>query len=148
RHMAQAHRVFEGEVAVACMARLVPNLASSRGSVRYVLAFDADRSGRVTFVLHAVAELVLNCQRSLEPFGLPTAIDQRFGVIASEAEEPSLPDGCEALLSEDGMLDPRAVIEDELILALPLVPVRPGSEPVDSGTGAAHPEREHPFAAL
>jgi uncharacterized protein len=49
------------------------------------------------------------------------------------------------------MLDPVAVIEDELILALPLVPTKPGSEPVVAEPDGTEPEtvrEESPFAAL
>lgn len=151
QRMAQMHRVFEGELPLSRMQRLAQGLASTQGSVRYVLAFDRDRSGLVTVDLHAEAELSLICQRTLDRFGFPVVLDQRFGVIATEAGEAGLPADHEPLLSDDGMLDPVAVIEDELILALPLVPTKPGSEPVlaePDGTEAEPARRESPFAAL
>lgn len=149
--MAQMRRVFEGEVGLSRMRRLAPSLASSEGSVRYVLGFDRDRSGLVTIDLHAEAQLPLVCQRSLDTFLQPVVINQRFGVIATEDEESALPADHEPLLGADGMIDPYALIEDELILALPLVPIRPGTDPVGAEPDGTEPEParpENPFAAL
>jgi uncharacterized protein len=150
RRMAQMHREFEGEVPLARMQRLGESLASTEGSVRYSLAFDRDRSGLVTVQLHARGELPLVCQRTLETFAQPVVVDQRFGVIATEDEESTLPADIEPLLGIDGVIEPYATIEDELILALPLVPVMPGSAPVEPGD-AGHPGEErgrNPFDAL
>jgi uncharacterized protein len=151
QRMAQMRRVFEGEVDLSRMPRLAQSLASTQGSVRYVLAFDRQSSGLVTVDLHAETQLPLVCQRTLDGFEFPVVLDQRFGVIAAETGEAGLPADHEPLLSEDGMLDPVAVIEDELILALPLVPTKPGSEPVVAEPDGTEPEtvrEESPFAAL
>jgi uncharacterized protein len=103
------------------------------------------------------ADLTLECQRTLEPFEWPAVVDTRLGLLESEAGAAALPPDCEPLLLEDGSLSPRRVIEDELLLALPLVPVKPGSEAlqgdwVTPGHEPQDAERDepaaHPFAGL
>jgi uncharacterized protein len=75
----------------------------------------------------------------------------RAGKDSDEADEAALPPGYEALLvAEDGMLHPLELVEDELILAVPLVPVKPGSETVerDWPVQADEETRANPFSAL
>jgi uncharacterized protein len=86
---------------------------------------------------------------------LTVEIDTRLGLIVEESEEAALPPGYEALLVEqDGKLSLVATIEDELLLALPLVPVNPDYELPDDIVGADEEEdsspetSENPFAAL
>lgn len=146
----QARRVFEGVLPLAAMRRLCGSLASSAGEVRYSVAFGKDGLGISCLDLRVEAGLPLVCQRTLEEFVYPVRIDQRLGVIAEEADEAALPEGCEPLLSADGQLAIADVIEDELILALPVVPLKPGAplewkDPLDEG-GDAQPD--NPFAVL
>ena len=78
------------------------------------------------------AALPLECQRSLQRFLLPVQLVQRLGLIRDEADEAALPPEYEALLvPADGMLRPAELVEDELILALPVVPVSPDAEVVE-----------------
>ena len=62
-----------------------------------------------------------------------------------------MPEGYEPLLlPADGALRPAELVEDELILAVPVVPVAPGSEALAQDWPASSEEREkaNPFAAL
>jgi uncharacterized protein len=99
--------------------------------------------------------LPLVCQRSLQRFLLPVVIEQRFGLVRggedAEADEAGLPGGYEALaVGDDGELRPADLVEDELILAVPLVPAMPGSEAVEHDWAATAEEEAvaNPFAAL
>lgn len=145
-----ARRVFEGVLPLAAMRRLCGGLASSKGEARYSVAFGKDELGISCLDLRVEAGLSLVCQRTLEEFVYPVSIDQRLGVIAHEAEEAALPEGYEPLLAADGQLAIADVIEDELILALPVVPLKPGAplewnDPSDDGVDA---QPDNPFAAL
>jgi uncharacterized protein len=150
--MVQAGRRFEGKMPLAAMPRLKASLASARGDVQFELEFGKDEFGIAFVHVRANAALPLTCQRTLDVFDLPVAIDTRLGLITTEADEAGLPPGYEPLLMTDGSLRPVDVVEDELILALPVVPVKPGSEHVEQtwGDGAEEPaeERPNPFAGL
>lgn len=147
----QARRIYEGALPLAVLRRLGGSLASSEGEARYSVEFGMDALGIACLDLHVEAGLPLVCQRTLETFVHPVTIDQRLGLIARESEEAALPEGYEPLLVADGLLSIADVIEDELILALPVVPLKPGAplEWVDpSDDGSAETEPRNPFAAL
>ena len=152
--MVSARRSFEGTLPVASMSRLCGALADTEGSVHFELDFGRDTLGISYVDVRATGSLSVTCQRTLEPFELPVTVDTRLGLIRQEREEAGLLPDCEPLLvPEDGRLNPADVIEDELLLALPLIPINPDSslpdevisqEPEASGEG----QRENPFAVL
>ena len=151
--MVTARRVYEGRLPLAAMPRLALSLADSAGDCSYLLEFGRDEFGIAFVLIQAEATLPLICQRTLERFEQPVKIEQRLGLIRDEREESSLPSGYEpVLLPEDARLHPAELIEDELILAVPVVPVKPGSEAVEADwpetAKEAEDERPNPFAAL
>lgn len=136
---------------LAAFPRLQGLLLDTQGEVRYSLQFDTDAL-RIPYVeLHVDAELPLACQRSLQRFEFPVRVVQRLGLVRDEADEAGLPGEYEALLvAEDGQLQMLDLIEDELVLAVPAVPVDPNSEPVERDWPAREEElaKASPFAAL
>jgi uncharacterized protein len=149
--MVAASREFEGRVPLRALTRLRGGLLDDDGEVRFVITFGTDAL-RVPFVLLQIeAELPLECQRSLQRFLLPVHLQQRLGLIRDEADEAALPPEYEALLvPADGMLRPTELVEDELILALPVVPVSPEAEMVEREFAPTVEEvaKASPFAAL
>jgi uncharacterized protein len=154
--MVAARRSFDGRLPLTALVRLRDLLTDDQGEVRFSLDFGQDAL-QVPFVeLRIEAELPLTCQRSLQRFLFPVLVVQRLGLIRGssqtvEADEAALPSGYEALeIGDDGQLRPADLVEDELILAVPLVPVKPGSESVerDWPVQAEEQERTNPFAAL
>lgn len=147
-----ARRGLEGRVPLASMRRLSSLLDGAEGDVTFSLDFDRDAFGIAYVEVRAEAELPLVCQRTLERFMLPVRIDQRMGLIRDESEEAALPEGYEALLVDpSGELGTLDVVEDELILAVPVVPTRPGTEAVEQEWGGGdvlEAEKPNPFAAL
>lgn len=153
--MVSARRSFVGTLPIAAMPRLGEVLASGEGEARYELDFGRDEFGAAYLDVRVEAPLTLVCQRTLEPFVLPLTLASRLGLIRVEREEAALPPGCEPLLvSEDGRLSPTEVIEDELLLALPLVPVDPAASLPPEVTGpdveedSAQEPSDNPFAVL
>ena len=149
--MVAARRVFDGVLPLSAMRRLRDSLVDTEGSVHVELEFDTDNL-RVPYIeLRIEAQLPLECQRSLQRFLHPVRIVQRLGLIRDEADEAALPEGYEALLvGDDGLLRPAELVEDELILAVPVVPVAPGTDVVEQDWAAPEEEtqRASPFAAL
>ncbi len=149
--MVSARRVLEGEVALSELVRLNELLDETSGTVRYRIEFGRDTLQVAFAALHIEAELPLQCQRSLESFVLPVRLEQTLGLIRNEAEEAALPPGFEAfLVPGDGRIQPLELVEDELILAVPLVPVAPDSEAVERDWPVQEEEvaAASPFAAL
>jgi uncharacterized protein len=131
------------------MSRLRASLAAADGVADYDLEFGKDELGVAYLSVRVKADLPLTCQRTLEVYREPVKIDQRLGLIGDESEEAALPPGYEPLLIADGTVRPAEVIEDELILALPVVPLKPGA-PLEwhAGPDESDAEPEKPFASL
>jgi uncharacterized protein len=149
--MVAARRGVEGTVPLAALTRLRDSLVDTDGEVAFSLDFGTDELQVPYVELTVRTGLPLQCQRTLERFVLPVEIGQRLGLIRDEADEAALPPGYEALLMPpDGMLQPVGLVEDELILSIPVVPVKPGTEAMerDWAPEADEMERANPFAAL
>ena len=150
--MVSARKRLDGQVSLAQLTRLQGLLVDFEGKCDYALEFGRDETLRVSYVqLTLETELPLICQRTLQRYLHPISMVQRFGLIRDEADEAALPEGYEALLvAEDGHLKPLDLVEDELVLAVPLVPVSPGSEAIEREWEATTEEvaKVNPFAAL
>ncbi len=150
--MVVARRRFDGQAPLSEMTRLQGLLADTEGQCCYALEFDRDSVLQVAYVdLTIDTELPLICQRTMQRFLLPVSIKQRLGLIRNEDEESALPEEYEALLvPEDGNLRPLDLVEDELVLAVPVVALAPGSEAVERDFSATEDElsKASPFAAL
>lgn len=153
--MVAARRGFEGRLPLAAMTRLRDSLCLDRGDdtgqARFSLDFDRDALQVAYVELRIEAALPLECQRSLRRFELPVNVVQRLGLLRDEADEAALPEGYEPLLvPEDGLLRPAELVEDELILAVPVVAVAPGTDAMERDWPAEAEEQRKasPFAAL
>ncbi len=153
-----ARRSFEGSVPLASMLRLRDALERPDSDCRYVLEFDRGVLNVPYLEIRAQAELPLICQRSLQRFLLPVRIVQRLALVTRDEQEAELPEEYEMLkLEADGTIHPLELIEDEFILAIPVVPMDPRSDPVDMtcshavSDGIAEIDQDlpkNPFAAL
>ena len=149
--MVAARRGFEGRLPLSALARLRDSLCDTEGEVRFALDFDRDALQLPYVELRIEAQLPLECQRSLRRFELPVRLVQRLGLVRDEAGEAALPEGYEPLLvPDDGMLRPAELVEDELILAVPVVAVAPGTDAMERDWPAEEEEQRQasPFAAL
>lgn len=102
--------------------------------------------------LDAGAQLELLCQRCLQPVTLKVEARRSFLFVDGEAAAAELDAQSEddvLALSRD--LDLRELVEDELLLSLPLIPKHEDCpQPLTAASDSAVPEPElaHPFAAL
>lgn len=113
------------------------------------------KGGKPQTWLHLTAsgEAALTCQRCLKPVREGIAIDRWIRFVDTEAEAAALDiDSDDDVLALPRHLDARELIEDELLLALPLVPRHEACpEPLthaDDEVEEAVEERPNPFAKL
>ncbi len=104
--------------------------------------------------LSAGTSLHLICQRCLTPVAVDLAVDRRFHFVADEETASMLDDEIDDadVLALSPRFDLLNLIEDELLLALPLVPLHETC-PVPVPSSASDPDfdagqRDHPFAVL
>lgn len=105
--------------------------------------------------LKVQASLPMLCQRCLTPVDVPLQVDRSFRFVADEATAEALDDEAEEdLLAISREFDLLELIEDELLMALPVVPSHEECPvPVvmassDEDFDAASAEKPNPFAAL
>ncbi|NKI34474.1 hypothetical protein HFP89_04765 [Wenzhouxiangella sp. XN79A] len=109
-----------------------------------------DPQGHVRLDLALDGAVPLTCQRTLDRFLHPIASQSDLTLVESEAELSTLPEDAEPKVCSEGRLQLVDLIEDEVLLQLPVVPVKPDSEPVvQAGDPPFEPEEpSSPFAAL
>jgi len=101
--------------------RLDGLLFSNDGEIAVHLIGEYDDRKRCLVKAHITANLQLQCQTTFEP--IAHQIDSRvtYCTVITEQQVIDLDDQYEALLLDDGQVDIKQVIEDELILALPII---------------------------
>ena len=102
--------------------------------------------------LLADADVVLQCQRCLLPLDEAVHVDRHFRFVADEDSAAALDDEIEdEVLALPKALNLRDLVEDEMLLALPLVPrhdVCPEAVPLQFGDVEEVEEKANPFASL
>ncbi len=108
--------------------------------------------------LQAKTAVTLTCQRCMAAMQTPLDVDQWYRFVATEDIAMAEDDESEEdLLVLEPQFDLQAVLEDELLMALPLVPMHEqcpvaprlsaGADEGD-GTGEVFDEKPNPFAVL
>jgi uncharacterized protein len=147
---AQEGQSLSGEIAVSALdERVLDMLADTNGAVRYALAGTVDKLQRPQLAFAVEAELTVRCQRCLQP--MPETVKNET-VITLFTDEQKLDEACvadeelDAILAEPE-LDVMALIEDEIIMGLPLSPKHEacGQDPLEEPVKADKP---NPFAVL
>ena len=82
------------------------------------------------------------CQRCMQPLAIELDTDSRVVLVASEVEAEAVPEGWETYLAADGMLSIPALVAEEVLLALPIVPRH-----AEADCGAAQPVAATPAPA-
>ncbi|MGA7799723.1 MAG: YceD family protein [Gammaproteobacteria bacterium] len=149
--LARSGAVFAGRLELAKMPRLAEVLLDSEGQVAVdlTLGTDADQVRYLTGRIQG--ELTLQCQRCLEPMALAVDVDVRLGLVGGLDEAKRLPESYEPLVVEAGEVALAQVVEDELLLALPIVPMHVDVSEcrvIESEKGAIEEARKNPFAVL
>lgn len=111
---------FDGVWPVSDFSRLAEVVCSKQGEVTARLKF-ATRAGTNCLDGHVQAEIELRCERCLDSVKQHIESDFRFGLITSEDEADSLPKEFEPLLAQNYELSLLQLVEDEVLLSLPIV---------------------------
>lgn len=139
---------LRGDLPLADMQRLMQTGAEGQGSVAIDLRFGRDAEGHRRLTGHIDAVLSLPCQRCLQGLCLTLALAPDLVLITAGTREDAVPEGADTL-TVDAPVSLSQVVEDELILALPMMPMHPegACEPAAMKDRAVE-SRPNPFAAL
>jgi uncharacterized protein len=144
--------VLAGEVPLAALSRLADQLAKTDAgdSVRWRVRGGIDEEGRYRLDLDVSGRLVLRCQRCLGDLSHDLAVDAALHLVRAgqKLPEDELENDEIDAIEVAGELDVLSLVEDEIILALPIAPRHEecgASRPKELDGGA---RRESPFAVL
>ncbi|WP_290003599.1 YceD family protein [Faucicola atlantae] len=105
--------------------------------------------------LHTDGTLWQTCQRCLEPVAVPLTIDSEFALLQDESQAALVSEDTETILldeiTDDERLNLLAMIEDELLVALPLAPKHAQCHMAVTQAGElpkAAVQQDNPFAVL
>jgi len=144
--LADSEAEFELLVPLAQMARVSREFVRPGNSVEAKLSF-AREGNRVVARVALNGTLSLTCQRCMKPMQWPLSTQSSAVLVGAEQEADGVPAETETVLAPEGRIRLIDLIEEELLLALPLVPMHEGEAGEDATVDAAQPV-QRPFAQL
>jgi uncharacterized protein len=127
-HFAEIGKELTGHVSLTNLPRLKGILLDLEGEAEVLLRFNKGKSRQVRITGHVKADLKQECQRCLEPVTISVESDVDVVVVEGYEEAELLAEELEPLLAGDKRIRLTEVVEDELLLALPQVPMHPEDE--------------------
>jgi uncharacterized protein len=140
---AMEREVITGALAIEDLQRLA-EIGCEAATLHYAVRGSEDADGRATLAVDVHGQLRLTCQRCLGAFEFPLAVASTLELADSQAEIDAADDERDRVLASKSM-DVAAIVEDEVILALPMVPMHARCDVTLADAGREHPS---PFAAL
>ena len=155
--LAELRAHFDYEIPLGELPGIPGEFAVADGPVRAKLQFGRERGlPRVQIGLQVTLTPI--CQRCLGAMRLEVSAEMRVVVVDSEAQAASVPEEFETFLAADGHSSLAALVAEELLLALPIVPRHAAGEHCQvADTGFVQPplpgtpageETQRPFAEL
>jgi len=144
---ARSGGVLDRRLALAGLPRLADLLTTTDGFLAVRLEGWRDDQGKSWLQLDVAGEPVLCCQRCLGGVKFPLAIKSRLQLIAPGEDWPDddLEDDSADAIAAEGELNVLSLIEDEVLLALPIAPRH---EHCESPLANASEHGSSPFSAL
>ena len=139
--------ILERRIGVGELPRLADLLAATGGSLAVRIEGSRDDEGKSWLQVEIAGPLVLHCQRCLGPLEFALEASSRLQLIAPGEEWPDddLADDSADAIAAVGAIDVLALVEDEVLLALPIAPRHAKCEPPAVAADVHEPS---PFAAL
>lgn len=113
---------YTGAVPLARLPRLAAAVAEPSGELHVELQATRDDEGQDWLHGEIRGRLPLTCQRGLHAFDWDCDVALSLALVGSEAEEQKLLKDTESYLVQDDELPLRDLVEDEVLLALPMTP--------------------------
>lgn len=142
---------WEGNLPLARLSRLSQETLNTSDTQFWLSCHLAKEDGLPWLSFVVKGEIQMVCQRCLNPLFYPISGEYRTAVLSDERQAQALEDEEYVLLSECGdgrQLPILTLLEDELLLGLPLAVVHEDCEPLTTQVGDFKPIKDNPFAAL
>lgn len=114
---------LSGEVPMAELPRMTDLLADSEGKISYVLRGLAGKDGNPQLELIVDGECNLRCQRCLNALTYPIKLVSKLRLVTEgEVDNTDIEDDEVDSIPAEKRLDVLALLEEELLLSLPIAP--------------------------
>jgi uncharacterized protein len=148
--LAKSRERIEGSLQLDSFERLKGDLLENTGELKFSLSFDFDESGVCSIESNIDTQITLECQRCFKPVLININKKSLLGVVDSKDEIDNLAKEYEPLQMNEETVSLKQLIEDELLLSIPLSALHAenecaGKTVLDKINEAAKPK---PFAAL
>lgn len=140
---------LSGTLALAGMPRLAESCADRQGSIDIELHFERSGDAKVYAAHGSVrAAVKVTCQRCLEPMTLSLVVRPQWLFVRAGDGRETPPDEEAEVIEVDRPVVLSELVEDELLLAMPMIPMHRLEECPARKYSATGKERESPFAGL
>lgn len=153
RKFAEREAKVEGMAAVSAMPRLASLLVEGTGEILVSLQFAVDEQRLRTVTGSASGTVTQTCQRCLEPVSVDVEANVNLAMVLNEEQAKNLPRYYDPLIVEAEDIELLSLVEDELILSLPLVAyhddcsIQTSFGDADEATGTQE-TKPNPFSVL
>lgn len=147
--LADTEARLEGKLDTNTMDRLKGVILDSSGSVEFEMTFSKDIQGAIRIRGGYRVNVTLLCQRCLEPMEITLTNPFNIGLVAADKDADEISAEFEPIIMESKELALVTLIEDELLLGLPMSPMHaleicPATKEVQDRAA----EKPNPFAVL
>jgi len=149
--LAKTRESISGQYDLAVMNRLGALLHKEMGTVSFGLEFGRDEENSFYCINGTIeATLTTICQRCLKSMILEIDGKIHLGLITDKSEEENLPPNYEPLTLTGKPLLLKELIEDEILLAMPIAPMHHNENCIMAGLNntQSRTEKVNPFAML
>lgn len=141
------HETVSGVIPLSEMPNLQASQNRQTGEAQVQLRVMQRDDGQVILLGQAEIDLALECQRCLQPIEQRFFADFELVLVKYERQLAAVSDEDDAIVVDDE-LELAPLIEQELILALPMIAKHDDCQATYDNTPAAEAERQQPFANL
>ncbi|MCG9758608.1 MULTISPECIES: 23S rRNA accumulation protein YceD [Pseudoalteromonas] len=152
---AQRRASYDGVVMLEELSRLQQVVRDQNSEIAVDIHFNIDEQGLVVVQGKVRAHLTVVCQRCNDELGLDLEQDFAYSPVGLGAESDDLPERYDVLeLDDEGEVNLRQIVEDELLLAIPIVPTHDealcsySDKPKSFGEIEAEDSKPNPFEIL
>ena len=154
---AQKRSDYEGYIPVVTLTRLTESLLQPQGEVTARIECGTDQQGLTVIQGSASCEVSVTCERCSEPMHVSLVCNFAYTPVkpGDDAALELIPERYDVIeKDEHGEINLRQLVEDELILALPLFPMHDeavcavSTAAMSFGDIGPEPEKPNPFAIL
>ena len=149
KELVERQQALTGTVSTSALLGL-SGYVQNDACVTYSLCFRRDNRGKPVVTGNFTTTLDVICQRCMQPMTLTVANAIHLGIVTgTEDFAEQVDDGKESLIAEEGKVSVARILEEEILLALPLAPLHErekctATEMIED----LKPEKDNPFSVL